>query len=168
MNLDINRHQTYITAPNDSSKVVREAIPPAGQPKVVFPGPTDQQPGLLPNDRTNARSHSSFYGVPLTWRGLHLLGITIGIAAIWFVAAWVRHGRMPLGLQQPRTLLGGNPDPILPPVWLLTVLGLLLLISFCMMLFGTQDAAPRITFNKDNRPNKIPVDTARKLADPQH
>ena len=146
MNLDMNQHETYITAPDDSAKVVREAIPPPGQPKVVIPGPTDDAAGIPPSGRRTAAHRGKFYGMSLAWRGLRVLGVAFGIAAIWFVGAWVRHGRMPLGLNQPRIRIsiGSPPDPILPPVWLLAILGLLVLISLCMMLLGTQDVNPKM------------------------
>lgn len=156
MNLDMNQHETYITAPDDSAKVVREAIPPPGQPKVVIPGPTDDVAGTPPSGRRIAAHRGKFYGMSLAWRGLRVLGVAFGIVAVWFVGAWVRHGRMPLGLLQPRIRLGlGSgyyPDPILPPMWLTAICGLLVLVAFCMMLLGTQDVNPKM--KKPGEPNK--------------
>ena len=153
MNLDINQHETYITAPDDSSKIVQEAIPPPAQPKVVVPGPTDHATGILPNGKPTAAHRGKLYGMSLAWRGLRLLGIAFGIAAIWFVGAWVRHGKMPLGLcPEPRIIIGigsgATPSPIWPPTWLVAILGLMAFISICMMLLGTQDVTPKMKFKK--------------------
>lgn len=158
MNLDIDQHETFISAPDDSAKVVREAIPPAPPIKVVIPGPIDQQVDHFPGGRKGERRWANWYGTPLVWRGLHLLGVSIGIAAVWFVAAWVRHGRLPLGMSfsNVRLSIGGPPpSPILPSTWLVAVLGLLALISLCMMFVGTQDANPKMMFKKDRSPNNV-------------
>ncbi|MFC1498276.1 hypothetical protein ACFLS1_07395 [Verrucomicrobiota bacterium] len=151
MNLDINQHETYITAPDDLSKIVREAIPSPAQPKVVIPGPTDHVNGILPDGKRTAAHRGKLYGMSLAWRGLRFLGFTFGIAAVWFVGAWVCHGRMPLCLSQPRIRfsIGSPPSPILPPTWLVAILGLMVFISICMMLFGTQDITPKIKFKED-------------------
>ena len=155
--MDLNHHQTYITAPHGSAQIEREAIPPDSQVKVVIPAPSDRQSGLFPNGDAAARHRDKLYGMALAWRGLHLLGVTIGIAVIWFVIAWVRHDTVPLGLveSEVRMAMGGNPaSPILPPTWLVAVLGLLTLISLFMMLMGTQDANPRIRFGKKRSPSE--------------
>ena len=143
MNLDANQRDAYITAPDDSAKTAHEALPPSAQPNVVMPGPTDDQPAT-PLGGKSARSHDrNLYGMPLAWRGLQLLGVAIGIAGVWFVAAWIRHGRMPLGEvfpQKIRISIGHPPQPILPPDWLLAIVGLMVLVSLAMVLVGTQDA----------------------------
>jgi len=148
MNLDMNQHETYITMPDDSAKIEREAIPPPGQPKVVIPGPTDDTKGL-PSSRKPTAAHSGkLHGMSLAWRGIRLLGLAFGISAAWFFAAWIHHGRVPLGLFQPRIMpsIYTPPSLIWPPTWLAAIVGLLLFISLCMMLLGIQDVTPRINF----------------------
>ena len=158
----MNQHETFITAPDDSAKVVREAIPPPAQPKVVIPAPTDDAAGALPTGRPTTAHRGNFYGMALAWRGLRVLGVAFGIAGIWFVGAWIRHGRLPSGLAQPRIKLsiGSPPEPILPHPWLLAILGLLVLVSLGMMLLGTQDAAPKMRFKKREEPNPASHGTA--------
>ena len=155
MNLDMNQHETYITAPDDASKIVREAIPPATQMKVVIARPSDERARGISGTKQTARHRGTLYGMPFAWRGLYLFGITIGIVGAWFVAAWIRHGRMPLGLSimpQVRLSFGSPPSPIYPPTWLLAVAGVLSLISIAMMLSGTQDANPKMKFRQDKPP----------------
>jgi len=157
MNLDMNKHETYITAPDDASKVMREAIPPPAQPKVVIPNPTDNRLGRF-DGKTSIRDRSSFYGLRLAWRGLQLLGIAFGIAGGWYVTAWVQHGRAPLiqsvvRAVSPYVRYGSEPDPIVPPQWLLAVVGSLTIIALFMMLLGTQDSTPKMNFKKDGKPN---------------
>lgn len=158
MNLDVNQQKTYITTRDDSAMVVRETILPPGQPKFVIPGPTDDAAGIPPSCRPTAAHRGKIYGMSLAWRGLRVLGVAFGIAVIWFAGSWVRHGRMPLELGQPRirASIESPPVPILPPVWLLAILGLFVLISISMMLFGTQDVAPKIRFTKAGEPDYTP------------
>ena len=148
MNLDINQQQTYITAPDDTSSIVKEAIPPPAQPKVVIPGPVDREPTSRSGDRVAKQSDAKFYGLRLAWRGLYALGFAIGIAGAWFVTAWIKHGRLPLMEHVSRSSFGGSP-PIQPPAWLLVITGVLCLISLGMLLLGTQDATPKMTRKKD-------------------
>ena len=155
----MNQHETYISAPDDSAKIVREAIPPPAQPKAVIPGATDEQPGFLPNGRTTEQHRGKFYGMSLAWRGLHLLGVAIGIMAVWYVIAWIQHGRQPLPwFDTPIRISVGYPwtapSPIFPPDWLLAVVGLLVLISLLMMLLGTQDVNPKMKLPEDRKPNQ--------------
>jgi hypothetical protein len=91
----------------------------------------------------------------LAWRGLNLLGIAVGIATVWFVWEWFSHGRMPLGLF-PAALhgIGYPPSPILPPIWLGIIIVPMVVISFCMMLLGTQDVIPKMKFKKDGDQDK--------------
>lgn len=146
----MDQHKAYITTPDDSAAIVREAIPPPAQPQIVIPGPTDHQSGKRPGGKTSMRNRSSFYGLLLAWRGLHVLGAAFGIAGAWYVTAWIRHGRLPLTVQ--RTYFGELP-PIRAPEWLLAVTGFLLLISLCMLLLGTQESTPKMNFKKDGHPN---------------
>jgi hypothetical protein len=148
MNLDINQEQTYITAPDDTSAIVREAIPPPAQPKVVIPNPSDREPASRSGGRSAKQSHANFYGLRLAWRGLHVLGAAFGIAGAWFVSAWIKYGRLPLIEHPGRTSFGGF-QPIRPPEWLLAITGLLFLISLGMLLLGTQDVTPKMTHKKD-------------------
>lgn len=164
VNMGMSQHETYITRPDDSSKVVREAIPPAGQQKVVVPGPTDQQAGILPDGQTRAQRRDRWCGMARAWRGLRLLGVALGIAAVWFVAAWIHHGTVPLGLYKSGIRSSfGSPSPILPPMWLVAILGLLGLIAILMMLLGTQDANPRMKFRQKQKPTT--PDGSRQPAD---
>ncbi|MEK7996685.1 MAG: hypothetical protein AAB403_23015 [Planctomycetota bacterium] len=163
MNLDVNQHETYVKAPDDLSKIVSEAIPPPAQPKVAIPVPTDRKTGLRPNGNTTRQQRSKLYGMPLAWRGLNLLGVAIGIAGLWFVTAWVIHGRLPMMTPEvARFSPSGPQDRILPPSWLYAVVGSLALISFGMMLLGTQDASPKL--RKSKKPNPTP-DGIRQPAD---
>ena len=148
MNLDMNQHETYITAPDDAAKVVRDAIPPPAQPNAVIPGPTDDATSVPPHRRRPAEHRGKLYGMPLAWRGLRVLGVAFGIAAVWFLAAWVRHGEMPLGLS-PAPRLDSHQSPVLPPMWMIAILGLMVAISICVMLLGTQDVSPKMKFKKD-------------------
>ncbi len=147
MHLDMNQPETHITAADDSHKIVHEAIPPPASPKVVIPGPADHSTGVLPNGKPPATNRGRLYGMALAWRGVRLLGFALGVAAVWFVAAWLRHGRMPLTATA--SPMGGTLSPVLPPTWLLAILGLMVLISICMMFLGTQDAIPKMRAKKD-------------------
>lgn len=152
MNLNMNQHQTSITAPDDSAKLRREAIPPAGQTEIVIPRRTADATGAPPLGRSAPAQRGKLYGMSLAWRGLRVVGVTFAIAAVWFVGAWVRYGRIPLGLNEPT--IRPAPAPILPPVWLLAILGLLVVISICMILSGTQDVVPKLKFTNGRQPNK--------------
>jgi len=148
MNFDINKEQTYITAPDDTSAIVREAIPPPAQPKVVIPNPSDSDPAAPSGGKAAKQSHANFYGLRLAWRGLYVLGSTLGIAGCWFVTAWIRHGRLPMIAGQ-RHAFFGELQPIRPPEWLLAITGLLFLISLGMLLQGTKDVTPKMTHKRD-------------------
>jgi len=152
MNFDINQEQTYITAPDDTSAIVREAIPPPAQPKVVIPNPSARDPAAPPGGKAAKQSHANFYGLRLAWRGLYVLGSALGIAGVWFVTAWIRHGRLPLveyQSQSSRIGIDWVPPIIRPPEWLLAITGFLFLISLGMLLLGTQDVTPKMTHKKD-------------------
>ena len=105
--------------------------------KVVYYGP-----GF--GGKTSIRNRSSFYGLRLAWRGIQLLGVAFGIAGGWYVTAWVKYGRAPLiqpvirALSRTHVRTGWDsiPDPIVPPQWLLAVVGFLTVIALCMMLLG--------------------------------
>jgi hypothetical protein len=151
MNLYVAQHETYIIAPDDSAKIVHEAVLPPGQPKVVIPAPTNPALGILPNGNPLAMHRSNLHGLSLAWRGLNLLGIALGIATVWFVWEWFDQGRMPLGLSlERRNCMGGSlPSPILPPIWLGVILVPMAVISLCMLVLGTQDVIPKMKFKKD-------------------
>jgi hypothetical protein len=149
MNLDINQEQTYITAPDDTSAIVREAIPPPAQPKVVIPNPSDRDPAAPSGGRAAKQSHANFYGLRLAWRGLYVLGSAFGIAGAWFVTAWIKHGRLPLIEHQLKLRTGWVSTIIRAPEWLLAITGFLFLISLGMLLLGTQDVTPKMTHKKD-------------------
>jgi hypothetical protein len=157
MNLNMDQQETYITAPDDASKNVRAAIPPPAQPRVVFPGPMDRDPAARRGLPTRKRGDVSFYGLGLAWRGLHVIGLAIGIVAAWYISAWVHHGRLPL--TEPQFKTGFGPyNRILPPEWLLAITGSLVVIALFMLLLGSRDVIPRIRRNKNGEPN-IRVDT---------
>jgi len=139
MHLNMNQPETYITAPDDSDKIVREAIPPPAQPKVVIPGPADRLRDRFAGGKAGKHGNVSFYGLRLAWRGLYLLGIALGVVGAWFFTAWIRHGRMPLVQPQNTFSIGTLPDRILPPEWLVAIVGLLTVVSLCMLLLGTHD-----------------------------
>ena len=140
----MNQHDSYLTAPDDSDKVANKAIPPPAAPRVVIPGLNE----VLPSGMPKAAPRGSLYGMRLARSGIRLLTIALGIAATWFVAAWVHHGRMPLLLSHPSPRLWIGvvhvQERILPPVWLTAVLGLLVLVALVMMVVGTQDATPKM------------------------
>ncbi len=139
----MDQHETYITAPDDVSKNVRAAIPPPAQPQVVFPGPMDREPSARRGIPSRKSVSASYYGLRLAWRGLHVMGLAIGIAATWYISAWVHHGRLPL--VKPQLRMGfGSYSRILPPDWLLAITGSLVIIALYMLLLGSRDVTPRI------------------------
>lgn len=140
MNAGMNQHETYLTVPNDTSKIMREATPPPAQPAVVISQPIDRPKGFVPNVTKIARRLRNFYGLPLAKRGLLLLGVDIALAGSWYVSVWIINGRQPL--IQPRYSrfgIGTDPGPILPPDLLMGILACIALTSFFMMFLGTQD-----------------------------
>ena len=75
---------------------------------------------------------------------MHLIGVTIGIAGTWYIAAWVLGGARPL-TQQPNMLPYGPPEgPVVPPQWILGVTGVLTLVGLCFVLVGTQENNPKV------------------------
>ena len=120
----------------------------------------------MPYRDTDMRRQNGMHGIPLVRRGLHLLGLAIGIAMTWYVASWIIHGRQPLDAHIP--VAGPLPGairisidedagcyaPILPPAWLLAILGLLTLAAFAMMFVGLQDINPRL---RKNTPDTKPL-----------
>ncbi len=148
MNLDSNQHETYITAADDKTESVQEAIPPAAQPDVVIPGPADHRSGGGNRDE-GAPRRGTLYGMSLARLGLRSLGAAFAAAGLWFIAAWVWHGTIPLGLRGSGNIGIGSPArPLVPPLWLLAIIGVLVLISLGMMLLGTQDDSGRIERTK--------------------
>jgi hypothetical protein len=158
MNLDVDQHETYIAAQDDSSKIVQEAISPPAQPKVVIPVPTDEASGARLGGTRTKRSRTNFCGLRLAWRGLYLLGVALGVAGAWFITAWIRHGRIPLSQPQIILSISTPPDRILPPEWLVAAVGLLAVVSLCMMLLGTHDVIPKLTFKKNGEPDRFADD----------
>lgn len=144
----MNQQQVQITLPDDAAKVRYEATVPrkstSPQPETLVPCSTDPQRGDLPRDRSTTGRFGNLYGMPLAWRGLQLLGGVIGITAVWYVGVWIAYGRMPLLPTHDFWGGIGHLDPILPPMWLVALLGPFTLISLVMMLLGTQDANPKI------------------------
>ena len=107
---------------------------------------------------TNMLPQDWMHGQPLVRRGLHLLGLAIGIAMTWFIAAWIIHGSQPLDTLTPVARLGQGTvrcsvgevvyqAPILPSAWLLAMLALLTLAAFAMMFVGSQDINRRLRKN---------------------
>jgi len=89
--------------------------------------------------------------ITMAWKGIYLLGISFGISALWFVVAWVQNDSMPLFQRSAFSSSFSDPSlPILPPVWLSVVLGLLVAISFVMMVVGTQQGK-RSAENQSNK-----------------
>ena len=155
MNLDINQHDTYIPKPNDPTVIVRQAIPPPAQPIVEAPGAVDQKPAIVSARTSSKRKHPNYYGLRLANRGLLLLSTVFGMAATWYISAWVRHGRRPMEMSPGFSIyFGFTEPPILPPQWLLAVLGGLTLTSICLMLMGTQEDNPKIKSVKTRQSNK--------------
>ena len=144
MSINFDNHGSCFSAPEQSEAIVHKSMPPPSQPIVVIPKPTDNQPTLLPDSKNIKQNRDKSDGLSLAWRGLSLLGITIGIVAVWYVASWIHHGSPPM--TQPLSIggIGCNRPTILPPDWLMAVTGLLTIISFLMMLIGTHNATPRI------------------------
>lgn len=123
MTVDVDKHEVFVAAPDAASRLGKEAVPPPSQQKVVVPDPMEQRPGILPDHKGTVRYPGKLYGLSLAWLGLRLLGVTIGLATIWYVVSWIVDGREPLSV----------------PIWLLAVTGTLAIISICMMVVGTQD-----------------------------
>ena len=148
--MDFNQHEASFTAPDNTTKIVHEAVMPPGQPTVVVTASEDDKSGRIPDSKSNDRHTGRHYGMTLVWRGVNVLGVAIGIAATWYVTAWIRHGQQPLA--PPRIALhslGKTPLAVLPPDWLLAVVGLLGLISLGMMFLGLRDVTPKMNFGKN-------------------
>jgi len=164
MQPDLKQNEAQIVAPNDSSKVKQYAIPPNGIPVNNNPVFTNGQTGTKPPGNDTRRKQSNLYGMPLAWRGIYLLTIAFTIAVVWFFVAWLTHGRIPITtLHLPEVQLSGisrhgvSPlQPIYPPFWLLVMLGTLTIISFMMMLLGTQNVNSKKNYSKDQRAEHAP------------
>ena len=129
MNPDINQHETYIAAPDDKSKMLCEAIPPAADPKVMIPGPTDENTGFPREGRTSlVVKEGTFFGMNLVWRGLRLMGWTFVGFSTWYYGYFWVEGRFPQ----------------YAPSMLAVLAGILLVASLVMVFCGAQDATPRI------------------------
>lgn len=138
MNFNPDR-ETYITARGDDSpSIVRKATSPPAATRVEAPGPAVKDPDDYAARREARRRPGRFYDLRLARRGANLLGVTIGIAAVWHVSAWVYHGRLPMSERGSSDWIGYEP-PVFPPGWLLGLLGFLFVVSLAMMLLGTQD-----------------------------
>jgi hypothetical protein len=134
-----------ITTPDATERLDRFAATRPGQPQVVLPGPLAAAGGeeALPDPR--ALRARKTHKASLLRRGLRLFSLTFGIAAAWFVYAWIRDGWMPRGLGPPQGIhsFDAHADLAYPPEELLALLGFLLLLSLSMMLFGSHNPFPR-------------------------
>ena len=135
MSLEAHYQKPAIRAPHDSDKILRAMAPP--HPQVVIPSPANPQSELKPPGKSASRQNRGLYGMRLVWRGLLLLGITLGISTLWFVWAWVTSGRLPLASKV--NALGHYLAPILPPPWLDIMVVPLGLLALFVMLVGSQD-----------------------------
>ena len=144
----MNQHDTYIKAEDHSSKIYRDAIPNPAQPTVVIPNPNDSASVPLSERKRKAELKGKFYGVNVAWRGLYLLGSSLIIGAIWFIYAWIKNGRIPLSKVQSNHSFGIDLPSILPPDWLLSILGLMVILSFGMMIMGAQDITGKMKQRK--------------------
>jgi len=163
MQPDMNHNEAQIVAPNDSSKVKKCAIPPYTLP-VNNPVIKNDHTGTTPLGKDTRRGPSNLSGMPLAWRGIYLLAFAFTIAVVWFIVSWLTHGRMPITtLYLPDVQLSGisrhqiSPlQPIYPPFWLLVMLGTLTIISFMMMLLGTQNVNSEKNSSKEKRAEHAP------------
>lgn len=134
--MDTNQHDTSISEPDYSAGVIAHP----GQGNGIMPGPPfDAESCDGASGRRMSSHHRKQKGNACAWCGLRVLGAAFGMALVWFIAAWIRYGRVPLGLFSSRIPSGfdSSVSLILPPAWLVALLGVMVMISLIVMFTGS-------------------------------
>ena len=134
----MDQHESQISAPDRTRKLRSEALPPAVVTGDRIPASSGEQAGSISERKRSARERRAWSGSSLVWRGLNVLGAAIGIAGVWYVAAWIRYGRQPLA-DTYGYRFGTRVPEIVPPDWLLAIIGLLVCVAIVLMLIGTRN-----------------------------
>lgn len=141
MNVSPDQHDTYIEAVDTSQKSMPAIPAGSAESEKYFLQPTEHVSSIEQNRSMIERGRSKLYDMTLAWRGIYLLGVGFVFGGTWFVYAWCKYGRFPFGYTKSVSSFGFSIEfqPIKPLEWLLVILGLIGLVSFSMMLLGTQD-----------------------------
>jgi hypothetical protein len=142
----MQHHETSISKADAPANMMREALPLSGETKILNPDQTIHAAGVPSSGKLTEPHRRNRPRNTLANRGVRVLGAAFGVAALWFVGEWVRYGSIPLELPLSpafHSSIGSPPRPILPPEWLLILLGFLVFFSLFMMGCGTQNAIPK-------------------------